>query len=265
LADKVDRLENPAFLNTLSGLMEDGAFTKAVKHLLSNGVHDSLDLQVQAKLEALHPKAPPISNCPEGCPWPWPTDDEEKAEAAKQLRQVILHFPKGSAGGPSGLRPQHLQDVLRMDLGASAIVLSAIMNFLHLSLDGGLPPQAAPFLCAANVVPLKKPGGVLEVRPVAVGETLRRIVAKFAMDSPVAKRAVESLQPTQCGVGIAGACETVAIGLQNWVNAHQGEADWLVLQVDLCNAFNSLQRAPLLEEAHALAPELLAWTRFCYA
>ena len=74
---------------------------------MSNGVHDALDPQVLSKLEGLHPKALAVSNCPVGKPWPWPTD-EGKAESLKRLRQVILHFPKGSAGGPSALRPQHI-------------------------------------------------------------------------------------------------------------------------------------------------------------
>jgi len=55
------------------------------------------------------------------------------------------------------------------------------------------------------------------------------------------------------------------MGLQSWVQAHQGEQDWAVLQVDLRNAFNSLHREPILEEVGRLAPELVPWISTCYA
>ena len=46
-ADKRERMSNPAFLATLNALMKDGAFSKAVKHLLSEGIHDAGDKAVQ--------------------------------------------------------------------------------------------------------------------------------------------------------------------------------------------------------------------------
>jgi len=38
-------------------------------------------------------------------------------------------------------------------------------------------PRAAPYLCAARLIPLKKKDG--GVRPIAVGDTLRRLKAKW--------------------------------------------------------------------------------------
>ena len=68
LMDKQKRLTNSAFLASLQGFMEDGAFSKAVKHLVSDGLHDSLEEPVRAELRKLHPLEPPVSNPPQGTP-----------------------------------------------------------------------------------------------------------------------------------------------------------------------------------------------------
>ncbi len=62
----------------------------------------------------------------------------------------------------------------------------------------------------------KKDGGV---RPIAVGETLRRIVGKCLLRLEAVKEEVACLQPRQCGVGVQNAAEMVGMGLQRLVQA----------------------------------------------
>ena len=50
------------FLNSLQGLMDDRAFSKAAKHLLSSGIHDAADHEVRMALESLHPAREPIKD-----------------------------------------------------------------------------------------------------------------------------------------------------------------------------------------------------------
>jgi hypothetical protein len=71
--------------------------------------------------------------------------------------------------------------------------------------------------------------------------------------------------PHQCGIATPGACETVAMGLQNWVEAHQADPNWAILQVDERNAFNAIYREPIFEELDQNAPELVPWVSTCYA
>ena len=74
IQEKVDRIHDAPFLRTLSGLMQDGAFSKAVRHLLSDGVHDAMDEGVRHKLFALHPSALPIPTTSAAIrPWNWRT------------------------------------------------------------------------------------------------------------------------------------------------------------------------------------------------
>ena len=244
--------------------MDDGASSKAAKHLLSSGLHDSADAEVRKALEALHPAREPISETFHTEMWPVDTSPEGQRARLKALKQSILQFPLGSAAGPSGLRPQHLQDIIRKDAGIAALLLEALDEFCITALRGTLPAEAAPFLCGAKLIPLKKPGAKTAVRPIAVGETLRRLVGKTIMASPAVQDAVTNMLPLQLGVAVEGACETTTIALQHWINEHRQEPDWAVLQVDLTNAFNSIDRKCMLAEVANRAPKLSAWAQYCY-
>ena len=51
--------------------------------------------------------------------------------------------------------------------------------------------------CEANLIPFKKPRDPLGVRPIAVGETFRRMIAKVALAQALPK-ARGFLSPIQC-------------------------------------------------------------------
>jgi len=92
------------------------------------------------------------------------------------IAKSIRSFPKGSAGGLSGLRPQHLQDALTTGSGHEFLrQLTALCNFL---LRGGTPDDVGAWLLGAKLAALRKPDSTL--RPIAVGEVLRRLVGKAA-------------------------------------------------------------------------------------
>ena len=55
-----------------------------------------------------------------------------------EVRKAVLTFPAGSAGGPDGLRPQHIRDLL-MCREAGPEFLSALTAFVNLVLAGGCP------------------------------------------------------------------------------------------------------------------------------
>ena len=53
----------------------------------------------------------------------------------EEVTWAIHVFPKGSAGGPDGLRPQHLKDMLS-DGGSCHVLLRALVSFVQLVLVG---------------------------------------------------------------------------------------------------------------------------------
>ena len=106
LAEKEARLSGPGFINSLESLMRDGAFSKAVRHILSDGLHDPTDPAVLRSLADKHPTRPPPQPLPEPLPRPfWDDTPEGKAARLKDLKKVIMAFPLASGAGPSGLRP----------------------------------------------------------------------------------------------------------------------------------------------------------------
>ena len=127
-----------------------------------------------------------------------------------------------------------------------------------------MPLSAAPCICGATLVPLRKGADGLGVRPIAVGEALRRVVGKFAAGLPSARQAAQDLLPHQCGVSVPGACETIAMGIQALARGFRATDDVVVLQVDCANAFNSVDRGAMLNSITNAAPDLAAWGYFCY-
>jgi len=73
----------------------------------------------------------------------------------------------------------------------------------------------------------------------------------------------EYLLPLQVGVKVPNAAEKVAHEVKAWVDESvPGE---LILQVDMKNAFNTLDRIALLEEVKARSPLLYPYAASCYS
>ena len=82
--------------------------------------------------------------------------------------------------------------------------------------EGKLPSEHAKWWNCANLTPLRKADD--GVRPVAVGETILRMVGKFLLVDPSTIDSIRGLLPLQCGVRTPNACEMIAIGLQSLLN-----------------------------------------------
>ena len=122
--------------------------------------------------------------------------------AKKLIRDAIVHFPPGSAPGPSGLRPRHLQDILQGDLMGVSALLQGLALFTESCETGSLPMAAANVLCCATLIPLRKAGN--KVRPVAVGETLRRVLEKYLMSIPPTTDHLPRFLPTNTAWALPG-------------------------------------------------------------
>ena len=250
-------------LRRMRVLVGEGASKKAVDVLLSPGSHDPADPQVIARLKTLNPSAPPpnTSSLP-GVVDPGLGDEAEDGFWEHIIRDSIQRFPRGSAGGPSGLRPSHLQDALKRRAGSTSLI-KALATLTDKWVKGLLPQRQAYYWSGANLTPLAKPDG--GVRPVAVGETLRRLAGKALLATAVAKAQVADLQPVQVGVGVRAAAESVAMGVQSIVDALSHTNDWTILKVDLSNAFNSVDRLAFLKAATQYTPAAYNYLKFAYS
>ena len=93
-------------------------------------------------------------------------------------------------------------------------VISAILDVVNLLAHGEAPTSIAPYLCGANLLALKKKDG--GIRPIAVGEILRRLVAK-CLCRLSSQRAASLFVPLQVGLGVPGGCEAVSHALNGLV------------------------------------------------
>ncbi|KAL2609230.1 hypothetical protein R1flu_027803 [Riccia fluitans] len=108
--------------------------------------------------------------------------------------------------------------------------------------QGHLSLAVARLLGASCLLAIKKDSG--GVRPIAVGEALYRLVARSLS---LQFRATFSyhFEPWQFGVATHGGCETIVHGLQATLDLHP---DWVVLQLDIWNAFNIVSREAIFCE-----------------
>ena len=128
------------------------------------------------------------------------------------------------------------------------------MGVVNLLVAGRAPSCIIPFLCGAS-------GGL---RPIAIGEVLRRLISKCVARA-VQSEAVSFLSPLQVGVGIPGGCEAIVHSLASLLNdCSIPPESRCTLLVDFSNAFNSIDRGLMFEEARARIPSMSSWLECCY-
>ena len=178
--------------------------------------------------------------------------------SAGEVEAALKSFPVWSSAGPSGLRPCHLLEMARGDDGSR--LLEALASFCSALANNSLSCDCMKLLTTARLVAVAKPNG--GVRPIAVGETLRRLAAKCVHEATLS--AVSSyLLPTQVGVKVPNAAELVAHKVKAW--RQENRQDEIIVQVDLRNAFNSIDRNVLLREVRERVPALYPYAHACYS
>jgi len=95
------------------------------------------------------------------------------------------------------------------------------------------------------------------VRPIAVGDTLRSLVAKWLLASAQGRNASAAVAPLQRTLSKESPSEIVAMGVQAPVES----TAWLLLQVDLKNALSSFARPAILEALERLCLTMLPWVQ----
>ena len=88
--------------------------------------------------------------------------------------------------------------------------LRAITATVNLLAAGGAPPEIASYLCGATLLAVKKKN--VGLRPIAVGEVLRRLTSK-CLSRAVQSDAFDVLTPLQVGVGVKAGCEATCCSL----------------------------------------------------
>ena len=181
-------------------------------------------------MKAKHPQSPPPTCALEPPPPPVQVSSEDVVQAFRS-------FPSVSAPGPSFLRANHLKEAIFCSSPAAAdATLQGLTEVVNILCAGLAPPFIHPYLCGAVLLACKKKSGGL--RPIAVGEVLRRLTSK-CVSRAVHQEAVSILSPLQVGVGIPLGCESIVHSVSSFLsNPGIHSHSKCSLFVDFSNAFN---------------------------
>jgi hypothetical protein len=143
--------------------IEDGNIRAAIR-IITSGDSPAVDnISTYQSLCDRHPHAPPDRN-PSLDPSKFPTVQFTEDDVTAAIRS----FPAGSAGGPDGVRPQHLRD-LTANKETGPALISALTAFINLLMQGKCPSSVTPIFFGGRLIALhKKSGGI---RPIAISYT----------------------------------------------------------------------------------------------
>ncbi len=116
---------------------------------------------------------------------------------------------------------------------------TALALFCDRIARGSLPPRLAAWFASAPLTPLRKRDG--GVRPIAVGETLRRLVGKLLM-TRVRDRAAAIVLPSQKGVDVRCGADAIVYAARHHARVLGHDRHAGLLQLELSNAFHLIWR-----------------------
>ena len=234
-------------------LIEEGKYSQGCKTLVSKGLATDTAATLNS-LQAKHPRGEPV---PPELASAQPMADRIKEQS---VSTALRAFAKGSSPGPSGLRAQHLLDATaRPEQSAALQALTDVVNVLA---QGRAPRELAPHLAGATLVALEKEGG--DVRPIAIGEVLRRLTSKCICAS-IREGAQEFFQPLQVGVACPLGLEASVHVVGQYAARHLGSSNKLIMTLDFKNAFNTVNRSTFLRACREHFPEASPWAAWCYS
>ena len=122
-----------------------------------------------------------------------------------------------------------------------------------------IPVSFQPLLFEVNLISLEKNCGGL--RPIAVGETFRRLAGKCAA-SFINKKLAPMMAPMQLGAGVRFGAEAAAHAARYFICNILD--DMVVFKIDFANAFNTVRIDCLAEAFKLHAPEVYPFVKCCY-
>jgi len=241
----------------ITSKIEDGNLRGAIRIITSLDSPASNTNETFEALKSKHPEAPDSRQSSVN-----PFEDDKFKPlvlSTADIMKAISSFPSGSAGGPDGLIPQHLKDLVSRQTGDTQL-LSSLTSFANLLLSKRLPVEISKIFFGGKLIAIqKKDGGI---RPIVIGYTLRRMTAKAA-NLHAMTRANSILAPLQVGVGSPLGAEAAAHATRRYIQ--ELPEDHILVKLDFKNAFNSVSRDKLLEVMKEHYPELYRFVHSCYS
>ena len=234
-------------------------YTRAMRAMTNASIADLTDPNTQIALEHLHP-APiqPITAVEARDLPPSPEVDESTVLGA------VRRMNPNAAAGPDHMSPWLLQLLVNSEVSPEAGVtgLSALTRLVARLASGNIPDQSLPLLAAAILLPIcPKPN---KIRPIAIGQALRRLVTKALL--PKALGDTRSfLAPQQLANVIPSAMDAIVHDARLLLRRHGNDPNYVMVTIDAKNSFNACSRQTILDTLPNRAPSLARFTNAVYA
>ena len=175
-------------------------------------------------------------------------------------------LPNGSSAGLDGILPQILKDLTAKSNGQTGLnFLKALTNLVNVIIEGKKPSELRPYFFGAKLIALKKPDGGL--RPIAVGNTFRRLSAKCAAYHVFELRQAR-YGSRQVGVGasrqVGVVAELASLVFRYLIESPQPKEN-VILKIDFENGFNSINRQFMLEKTFEIHPQVHKYSHSAYS
>ena len=234
-------------------LVMEGQINAALRHLSDNDSRGVLPLSqdVMAQLQEKHPEPQearlgfllfgPVEDIP---------DCLYQQIDGEMIREAALRT-KGS-GGPSGVDAMGFKRILgcKSFKSSSTSLCDALATMTKKLCTEYVDPHTIESLVACRLIPLDKGEGA--VRPIGVGEVIRRIMAKCVMKI-LKQDVIDASGSLQVCAGLKCGSEAAIHAIRKIFEADDSDG---VLLIDASNAFNSLNRSAALHNLRILCPTL---------
>ena len=240
---------NPRLVRSVRNKIKSGEISRAASMLTSSAVaEDSED--TLSKLQKKHPVRRNLSTNSMSCS---ASSTQPLQMPPETFIKCLRDCPNGSSCGNDGWRFEHLKVLLESDL-----TWDLLFSVCNIILGGLVPDSIMQALAGAKLIALKK--NEVDIRPIAVGNCIRRLVARAAC-SCLKKEMADYLTPHQYGVSTPGGAEVMSHLIQLCLQENENS---VILKVDAKNAFNSISRDVILEEVATHFPQLYPFVAKCY-
>ena len=163
------------------------------------------------------------------------------------IRKIALKM--NGAAGPSGLDASAWKRICTSFKVASAEICNTLASIARKICSRIVDPSGLSAYVACRLIALDKCPGV---RPIGIGETIRRIIGK-AISVVTREDVQEATGALQVCAGHLAGCESAVHAMRQISESPETEA---VILVDASNAFNSLNREAALLNIQQLCPAL---------
>lgn len=229
-------------------LISEGQISRACKLLVSKGLADPLEMGVLAQLREKHP------NRKEDMPGTLPEDARPPASAFEGLDLGAIRSSDSYADvGISDFRNNHLKLLLREFPDEHCRSALPLLNrFARRYVQAELPLWFYLVFSQVKLVAPQKGNatstGQPDVRPIGIGECLCRVIHRTIITER--KESMASyFWPQQVAIGVPNGISLLLFGVRTLLEMRP---DWVILKIDLRNAYNEIKRACILRRLIAV-------------